>query len=152
MAALILHGAEAVNNLTLRGWAEAHHLSPAARLLAAGVVVASVVGRVSLSSMPSVPPVRLGTIALLATFLSGAIPEVSYLFIALAAAMLLAALTSQTTAARWWALLPGTMLLASPFRPHRPADQTWLVLSQLFLLAGALAAVRPRPGYLVKVK
>lgn len=144
-----LHGTEAVNNLSLRGWTEAHHLPPAMGVMAAALVAAAVIGRVSIVGIRAMQPVQLGTIALLATFLTGAISEVSYLFIALAAAMLLGALDAKTSDSRWWALLPGAAPLCSPFLPHRPADQTWFVAGQLLLLAGALA-ITPRTDQKVR--
>jgi hypothetical protein len=133
-----LHGDQAVNNLSLRGWAEAHGV-PGALGVAAALVLAAVV------LVRARGQKHLGAVLLLGTFLIGGLSEISYLPVALAVALLQAA----TERYRGLLLLPGFVMLAAPaavvsaLLPTDGAMQTWLVLGELLLLGGLLAPLPP---------
>jgi len=135
-----LHGANAFNNLSLRGWAEYHHLSPAIGLAASLAVVA-----VTLAVAPrtGADPARLAAIVLAVTLLAGAIAEVHYLLTL--GALVLVVVARDTRSLRH--LGPGLALLLAPVvvRDAVPRSaQTWYVVAELLLLAGLLARPRAR--------
>ena len=141
-----LHGTEAVNNLSLHGWTEAHQISPAVGVLAAIAVVVATAIRIGTAD---VVPAWLGSVLLLMTFLAGRIAEANYLFIAASAAMLHLALRPPPGRWLWIAHLAGLGILALPTLPGGAATQTWLVGSELLTFAALLIfrppAERPAP-------
>ncbi|GAA0580053.1 hypothetical protein GCM10010172_76290 [Paractinoplanes ferrugineus] len=139
-----LHGGNAVNNLSLRGWAEGRHLPPAVGVVAALAVVAALLWRVGRGGGHRLSPVWLGNVLLLATFLAGAISEVHFLLIAYAGVLLF--LVVHRLPARIWArFVPGLALLALPGQymllifGWQYDGQTWLVAAEVLLLAALLA-------------
>jgi len=136
-----LHGANAVNNISLRGWAEYHHLSAAAGL-AGSLAVVAVTLVVAPRTGVSADPARVAAVVLAATLLAGAISEVHYL-LTLGALVLV---VIGRDARRVRPLTPGLALLLAPVavRDAVPVNvQTWYVIAEGLLLAGLLA--RPRP-------
>ncbi|BBH68121.1 hypothetical protein ACTI_48060 [Actinoplanes sp. OR16] len=141
-----LHGGNAVNNLSLRGWAEAQawpHLTGTAAATAALLFLLVRVTR-TLTTMSRPPAVWLGTLLLLTTFLAGGIAEVHYLLVVLAAVLVLLALEPPGSRT-WLPFVPGTALIAVP-GPYAEmvlgrgsGAQTWLVLAELLLFAALLA-------------
>ena len=145
-----LHGANALNNLSLRGWAEWHQVPHLIGVLASVVVLgvgAAVAGR-RLRGGNRPDPVWLGNVVLLTTFLAGRISEVHFLLVVLATVLLQVVLRPmpRRVAVRF---LPGLLLLALPasYLPlllGRANDgQTWLVTAEVLLL-GALLTVPVR--------
>jgi len=133
-----LHGANAANNLSLRGWAEFHHVSAVAGVAGSLAVVA-----ITLIAGPraGADPARLAAGVLAATLLAGAIAEVHYLLTLGALALIVAG----RDARRARMLAPGLALLLAPvaLRDAAPVGvQTWYVVAEALLLAGLLA--RPR--------
>jgi hypothetical protein len=146
LAGTNLHGDNAVNNLSLRGWAEAGgmpHLLGAAASVAVLLAVAAGIVRALRAGRPS--PVWLGNLVLLGTFLAGAISEVHFLLIAYAAA-LLHLILCRCPRRVWPRFVPGLALLAVPASyltlALGPAaeGQAWFVLAELLLLAALLSA------------
>ena len=135
-----LHGTEAANNLSLRGWVEAHHLHPAIGVAASVAVVAAAV----LRGREVRDPTWLGSVLLLTTFLAGAIGEANYLFAAAAAAILHAVVSRPPRLGDRLACLPGLGIMALPIQPDAATAQTWLVIGQILLL-GALLWRIPDP-------
>ncbi|MEV6342565.1 glycosyltransferase family 87 protein [Actinoplanes sp. NPDC051851] len=157
-----LHGENAVNNLSLRGWSEAHSLPPTAGFLAAGMAAALLFLRVFSAFRPlPVPfsrplpasfsgprpgpdPVWLGTTLLVGTLVAGGISEIHYLLVALAATLLLLALRPAPD--RVWRLFLLAITLLSVPGPYvellvgrsAPA-QSWFVLAELLLFTALLA-------------
>jgi hypothetical protein len=147
-----LHGDNAINNLSLRGWAEAQawpHLTgiaaAAAALLLLGVRVSAAV-----RSTGRPPPVWLSALLLVGTLLGGGISEVHYLLVVLAAILLLLALEPAGSRAWWW-FVPGVAMLAVPgpyaqmMLGQRASGQTWFVVAELALFTALLAAPMPAP-------
>jgi hypothetical protein len=135
-----LHGGNAVNNLSLRGWAEYHHAGPVIGLAASLAVVLAVVASARRTNVVD-DPVRLAAVLLATTLLAGAIAEVHYLFTLGALALLAAA----RDARRARLLAPGLVLLLVPVgvRDLVPVDvQSWYLMAEGLLLAGLL--MRPR--------
>jgi hypothetical protein len=139
-----LHGDNAVNNLSLRGWAEAQawpHLTgtaaAAAALLFLGVRVTS-----ALRAGDSPPAAWLGTLVLVGTLLAGGISEVHYLLVVLAAVLLLLALEPPMLA------IPGPY--AQMLLGRGAGAQTWFVLAELSLFAALLAT--PVRGHTVAAR
>lgn len=81
-----LHGANAINNLSVRGWFEAHHHpSTVGLMLSVGVVSASVLRVVALCRGRRLPrPVALANLAFVTTLLASSISEVHFLLTAMA--------------------------------------------------------------------
>ncbi|GLX99939.1 glycosyltransferase family 87 protein [Actinoplanes sp. NBRC 101535] len=137
-----LHGSNAVNNLSLRGWAEAHALPSLAGTAAAAAVVVFFLVRVT-AVRPD--PAALSAALLLTTLLASSISEVHYLLVVLA--MVLVMLAPQPWR-DWLPFAPGIALLAlpGPYVPlvlgHQTTGQTWLVLAELLLLTALLTAPR----------
>ncbi|MBB2944222.1 drug/metabolite transporter superfamily protein YnfA [Actinoplanes lutulentus] len=148
-----LHGANAINNLSLRGWAEAHawpHLTGIAAAAATSLILGVRV-MASLTSEKRPSPVWLGTLVLVGTLLAGGISEVHYLLVVLAAILLLLAL--QPAGSRAWIMFtPGITLLAipGPYVPmllgQRSSGQTWFVLAELLLFTALLTMHRSGRG------
>jgi len=153
LAGTNLHGTNAINNLSLRGWAEGQHAPHALGAAAAAVTLLAVlvlVGRrVRNGDRPS--PIWLGAVLLFGTFLAGGISEVHFLLIGYAVVLL------HVVVDRPPALLfvPGLALLGAPdgymtLLLGRTADgQSWLVAAELLLLAALLVAPlvkRPAPA------
>jgi hypothetical protein len=139
-----LHGTNAINNLSLRGWAEGQHAPRALGVAAAGVALVAVAVLVwrgmRAGGRPS--PIWLGAVLLFGTFLAGGIAEVHFLLIGYAIVLL------HLVVDRPPALLfvPGLALLGVPdayptLLLGRTADgQSWLVLAEILLLAALLVA------------
>jgi len=137
-----LHGANAFNNLSLRGWAEYHHLSPTVGLVGSLAVVG-----VALAVAPrtgvGADPARLAATVLAATLLAGAIAEVHYLLTL--GALVLVIVGRDARSLRH--LGPGLALLLAPasLRDVVPLSiQTWYVVAEGLLLAGLLILPRAR--------
>ena len=136
-----LHGPNAVNNLSLRGWVEFHHLSPFVGLGASLAVVgaaAVTAGRERLVADPA----RLAAVLLATTLLAGAISEVHYLLTLGALILLLLG----RSAARLRQLAPGLALLLLPVsvRDLVPVSvQTWYLAAECLLLGGLLVRAEP---------
>ncbi|MCU7729196.1 DUF2029 domain-containing protein [Actinoplanes sp. KI2] len=139
-----LHGENAVNNLSLRGWAEGQHAPHLLGVAAAAVtlvVVAALVWRRSRTGDPP-SPIWLGAVLLFGTFLAGGISEVHFLLIGYAIVLL------HIVVDRPPALLfvPGLALLGMPdayltvLLGQRADAQSWLVGAEILLLAALLAA------------
>ncbi|MEV6348443.1 glycosyltransferase family 87 protein [Actinoplanes sp. NPDC051851] len=111
-----LHGDNAVNNLTLHGWAEAHGLRQSLATTLAVLIAAAVLFRFLVMKNP-------GAALLLGTFLCGSLAEASYLPVAVTAVLL--------TPSRW--LIPGLALLAAP-SIGVVTPQTQLVAAESLLL------------------
>ncbi|HEX2901873.1 MAG TPA: glycosyltransferase family 87 protein [Jatrophihabitans sp.] len=151
-----LHGANAINNLSLRGWGEAHHLDPMwgslASMLVALIVLARLVQLLRRHGAASVPPLQLANLALLVTMLTGRIAEVHFLLCLLAGMIL--HLTVQRSRRLTLLALPGLIMLGAPqaYLGLVAADsamrQSWLVAAELLLLLPLLARppVRPAPA------
>jgi len=155
-----LHGIEAVNSLSLTGWAETHHapglLTTAAR--AAVIATAIVVAWRAARRRDAARAPQLGLLVLLTVFLSGSLSEVHYLMSAAAIALLIV-LTSRTWH-RAALYVPGLLLLGLPLASvstvyhsrmlYGPLQQNWYVLAELLLFAAAVAdllfADRARAG------
>jgi hypothetical protein len=141
-----LHGANAANNLSLRGWAEGRHaphlLGVAAAVAALATVVAVVGRRMRAAERPS--PVWLGAVLLFGTFLAGGISEVHFLLSGYAVVLLLV-VTGRMPVRLWLRFVPGLLLLAAPapylglFLGMANDGQTWLVGAEVLLLAALLA-------------
>jgi hypothetical protein len=140
-----LHGTNAVNNLSLRGWAEGQHAPHLLAVAASAAVVilatTQIVRRLRRHRLPA--PTWLGNVLLLTTFLTGSISEVHFLLTAYAVALLHLAL-HRPTAREWFRFGPGLALLAVPsayltllMGPHNDG-QSWLVAAELLLLAAFL--------------
>jgi len=152
LAGTNLHGGNAVNNLSLRGWAEGQHAPPALGVVASVLVVLVVTARIAgawrAGGRPS--PVWLGNVLLLGVFLAGAISEVHFLLVTIATTLLY--LAGQHRPPRDWLMfLPGLALLglpsAYPALLLGPGDdgQSWLVCGELFLfLALVLTTTQDR--------
>ncbi|WP_213005180.1 glycosyltransferase 87 family protein [Paractinoplanes toevensis] len=139
-----LHGTNAINNLSLRGWAEGQGASHTAAVAASAAVVAAVLWRIRRGGGNRLSPVWLGNVLLLMTFLAGGISEVHFLLSAYAGIMLFV-VVHRLPARIWVRFLPGLLLLAVP-GPYLPLllgrhsdGQTWLVAAELLLLAALLA-------------
>ncbi len=134
-----LHGANAVNNLSLRGWAEwhgaPHVLGVAAAAVALAAVVAAVAWRLRAGPLPS--PIWLGAVLMFGTFLAGGISEVHFLLTGYAVVLLF--LVADRPPARWF--VPGLAMIALPdlFLPWA-TTQNWLVGAELLLLVVLLLA------------
>jgi hypothetical protein len=136
-----LHGDNAVNNLSLRGWAEgqgAPHLLGVAASVVVGVAVLVVIVR----SPRAGSPIRLGAVLLFGTFLAGGISEVHFLLTGYAVVLLY--LTVERAPVRWF--MPGLLLLAAPqaypdlLFGIGTDGQSWMVAAELMLLAALLGA------------
>lgn len=167
-----LHGANALNNLSLRGWVEAH-----GRPAVAGLVAAALIGGVSVSSLAvrarrrrhAMAPAQMSNLAVLAVLLAGSISEVHFLLVVVATT--LAQLVLRPSRRQTLCTLPGLVMLALPSGyvgllhgtgEHR---QSWYVLGELVLFAavvagpgmarrqppGSAGTAEPRPGALVSV-
>jgi arabinofuranan 3-O-arabinosyltransferase len=138
-----LHGANAINNLSLRGWAEGQGGSHAAAVAASAAVVGAVLWRVTRGGS-RLSPVWLGNVLLLTTFLAGGISEVHFLLSAYAG-ILLFVVVHRLPARIWLRFLPGLLLLAVPgpyptmLLGRHNDGQTWLVAAELLLFAALLA-------------
>ena len=154
-----LHGGNAVNNLSLRGWAEGQHAPRALGVAAAVLVVAAVAARLvrALCTGPGLSPVWTGNLLLLGTLLAGGISEVHYLLTAFATTLLY--LVLEPVPARVWAAFGvGLALLCVPtgylvLLPYTDG-QSWLVGAELLLFTALLlgpaaerreVAAAPRP-------
>ncbi len=137
-----LHGTNAVNNLSLRGWVEAHG-DPQWTGIVASVVVATIAGaviwrRTRQRSTPS----ALANQVLLVTLLAGAISEIHFLVVVVATVS--AELAMNPSRRRFALRLPGLAMLALPMSyldlitTNGLAQQTWYVAAELALLGGAL--------------
>jgi hypothetical protein len=142
-----LHGTEAVNNLSIRGWVEAQHAPAIVGTLTAVCVIAATAIRLLTAEKKKVTPAQLGATILIATFLAGGISEVSYLYVAMSAAMLVSVLPDAHSRKRRWSLIPGIALLASPVLPEGLLGQAWLVVGELLLFAGLLTALPARSRF-----
>jgi hypothetical protein len=136
-----LHGTNAVNNLSLRGWAEGQHAPHLLAVAASAAILALTAARIARSHPPS--PTWLGNVLLLTTFLTGSISEVHFLLTAYAVTLLHLTLHGPARRA-WYLYAPGLLLLAIPSSyqtlltgPHNDA-QSWLVAAELLLLAAFL--------------
>jgi len=148
-----LHGADAVKNLSVRGWAEAQHWpGPAATLLAGavlGVVAAAVVVRVRRVGSAQLPILWLANVALLTTLLVGRLAEVHFLLTLLATVLL--QLVLEPGRSGRLGLLPGLLLLGLPAQyvsvlvGPQQSSQSYLIAGEVLLLAGLLLAPTPRP-------
>src|SRR5205085_59158 len=85
-----LHGSNAANNLSLRGWAEAHQVAAGWGVLAAGVVLTVLAARLAVPLWRRDPPspVWLGNLAMIGALLGGGISEVHYMLVVVAAVLL----------------------------------------------------------------
>ncbi|MEU4241727.1 glycosyltransferase 87 family protein [Actinoplanes sp. NPDC026619] len=147
-----LHGANAVNNLSLRGWAEGQQVPHLVGVVAAAAVVAALLWRVGWAGGHRLSPIWLGNVLLLGTFLAGGISEVHFLLIA-DAGILLFIVVHRLPSRIWLRFLPGLVLLALPpsymdvLLGVRNDGQTWLVGAELLLFVALLATpvggVRP---------
>ncbi|WP_030442160.1 glycosyltransferase family 87 protein [Actinoplanes subtropicus] len=145
-----LHGDNAVNNLSLRGWAEGRHAPYAVGVAAAVVTLVAVVlvvyREMRAGGRPS--PIWLGAVLLFGTFLAGGISEVHFLLIGYAVVLLHVVVDRPPVRP----FVPGLALLAAPagyltLLLGRTADgQSWLVLAELLVL-GALLVRRPAPAF-----
>ncbi len=137
-----LHGTNAVNNLSLRGWVEAHG-APHWTGLVASAVVALVAGaviwrRTRHRSTPS----AVANQVLLATLLAGAISEIHFLLVVVATVSV--ELAMHPSRHRFALRLPGLAMLALPLSyldvitTNGLAQQTWYVTAELALLGGSL--------------
>jgi hypothetical protein len=138
-----LHGRNARNNISLRGWAEYHHVSGALGLAASLAVVVITVAAARGRGLPH-DPARLAAVLLATTLLAGAISEVHYLLSLGALTLLVIAHDPQRV--RW--LAPGLALLLLPagVRDLVPGSvQTWYLVAQALILAGLLAPVTTAP-------
>jgi hypothetical protein len=152
LAGTNLHGGNAINNLSLRGWSEAqgfpYAVGPLAAL-AAGLAVVAVTARLFRGGRPP-EPIWLGAVLMLGTFLAGAIAEVHFLLVAYASVLLLLA-TRPLPVRQAARFLPGLLLLALPDSvmtlAGAPRDgQTWLVAAEVLLFAALLATPPPGPA------
>jgi len=147
-----LHGRNAINNLSLRGWAEGQHAPRALGLAAAGMTLVAIAvlvwRRMRAGEPPS--PIRLGAVLMFGTFLAGGIAEVHFLLIGYAI-VLLHVVVDRPPALPF---VPGLALLGAPdgymtLLLGRTADgQSWLVLAELLVLAALLVTPvvkRPAP-------
>lgn len=136
-----LHGDNAINNLSLRGWAEGQGM-PYLVGVAASVVVGVAVLVVVVRSARAGSPIRLGAVVLFGTFLAGGISEVHFLLTGYAVVLLHLAVDRGPV--RWF--VPGLLLLAVPqaypdlLFGLGTDGQTWLVAAELMLLAALLGA------------
>jgi hypothetical protein len=149
-----LHGDNAVNNLSLRGWAEAHH-QPALVGVVGAVVVAVAGVRVmatELQSASSLAAIRVGAIVFCITLLSGTISEVHYLLTL--AAITITWLAVSPTRRNVAVLAPGIAMLALPtscvdlLLNGSHARQSWYVAAELVVLTGLCSSRSPlRPAH-----
>lgn len=153
-----LHGPNAINNISLRGWAEAHG-EPAAVILGYLVLAALIVrllpfparplpiGPFPARPFPARPfPVRrepawLSSSVLLAAFLAGSIAEAHFLLVLMA--LVLLRLRDEPPRA-WLPVLPGLALFGVPFAVPfylgvPPDGQSWFLAGELLLFLGLLA-------------
>jgi hypothetical protein len=139
-----LHGANAVNNLSLRGWAEGQQVAHLAGVVASVVVVGALLWRVGRGGGHRLSPVWLGNVLLLATFLAGGISEVHFLLSAYAG-ILLFVVVHRLPARIWARFVPGLALLALPGQymflifGWGYDGQTWLVAAEVLLYVALLA-------------
>jgi hypothetical protein len=146
-----LHGTNAVNNLSLRGWVEAHG-APRWTGMAASLVVAAIVGTIIWRQQrrATTPGAALANQVLLATLLVGAISEIHFLVVVVAT--VLAELAMRPSRRRLALRLPGLVMLALPMSyldlitTNGLAQQTWYVAAELVLLTGALLDGMPLPA------
>lgn len=138
-----LHGGNAVNNLSLRGWAEGQHAPHLIGVAASAVVVLLVAAAAGRNRRAA--PTWLGNLLLLGTFLAGSISEVHFLLITYATTLL--HLFAQHGTLRRGTLsrfVPGLVLLALPasyltlLLGEGNDGQTWLVGAEVLLLAAFL--------------
>jgi hypothetical protein len=148
-----LHGTNAVNNLSLRGWAEGRHAPHLLGVAAAAVVLVMIVALVGrrVRAGEKSSPIWLGAVLLLGTFLAGGISEVHFLLTGYAL-VLLHIVVSWMPPRDWVRFVPGLLLLAAPasYLPLLLGDhtdgQSWLVAAEVLLLAALLATPSARRG------
>ncbi|BFU41898.1 hypothetical protein KRMM14A1004_01350 [Krasilnikovia sp. MM14-A1004] len=139
-----LHGDNAINNLSLRGWAEGQDAPHALGLAAAAVTLVAIVGLVwrgvRAGNRPS--PIWLGAVLLFGTFLVGGISEVHFLLIGYAVVLLHIVVDRPPVPL----FVPGLALLGMPEAYLRlvlgrgTTAQGWLVCAEILLLAALLIA------------
>jgi hypothetical protein len=142
-----LHGANAVNNLSLRGWAEGQHGSHVLALIGSAMVVLLIACRIRAVPHTGERPSAawLGSVLLIGAFLAGSISEVHFLLVAMATTLLHLASRPRF----WGAFVPGLVVLGLPaaytsmFSTSAGA-QNWLVAGELLLLTALL--LPPVPG------
>lgn len=152
LAGTNLHGRNAMNNLSLRGWAEGQHAPPALGVAAAAVTLVAVAvlvwRRMRAGGRPS--PIWLGAVLLFGTFLAGGISEVHFLLIGYAIVLLHLVVDRPPVPL----FVPGLALLGAPdgyltLLLGRTANgQSWLVLAEILVLAALLVTPlvkRPAP-------
>lgn len=142
-----LHGGNAVNNLSLRGWVEAHGLNAgvgtAASALLIAAVLARLIGLVRRHGWLGVSPLQWANLVLLTTMLAGRISEVHFLLCVLAGVLL--QLVVEGSYRNAMLALPGLIMLGLPQAylglvvNASSMRQSWLVLAELLLLAAVLA-------------
>ena len=137
-----LHGTNAVNNLSLRGWVEAHG-DPHGAGIVASVVVATVAATVIWRhTRHRSTPSALANQVLLTTLLVGAISEIHFLVVVVATVSV--ELAMHPSRQRFALRLPGLVMLTLPMSyldlitTNGLAQQTWYVAAELALLGGAL--------------
>jgi len=150
-----LHGQNAVNNLSLRGWTEAHHCSPILGLVASAIVVAVVLFRLGWTArsgrgLSQISPLRLANLVLLATLLAGRISESHFLLVVISSIALQILAERSVRSLLWY--LPGLVLLGVPVQYVNSwlgldlLNQSCMVAAELLLLLGGLATGPLRPA------
>lgn len=148
-----LHGQNAVNNLSIRGWVEAQHAPASWGTIGSAVLVVVVLTRLVevavRRGLGAISPVWLANLLLLTTLLAGRISEVHFLLTVLATLLLQLVLEKS-----WFNLMlaaPGLIMLALPIEyldlvvsPYQ-LRQNWLVGAELCLLAALVLSRRPEP-------
>lgn len=141
-----LHGTNALNNLSLRGWAEAHGQASWAGLIAAAIVIALAIATLAVRTLrrrDEMSPAQLGNLAMLAVLLAGSISEVHFLLVVLATT--LAQLALRPSRRQTLLTLPALVALALPLSyvglvartGHN--RQSWYVLAEVLLFAACVA-------------
>ncbi len=140
-----LHGGNAVHNLSIRGWFEAHGESTAVGLTIAGVIAAAGLFAVAVPLLRRevVPPARLANTVLVTVLLAGSISEVHFLLVVIGLILLELAARPSVRAVALTA--PGLIMLALPsglvdqVAADAPARQSWYLVAELAVFIAAVA-------------
>lgn len=145
-----LHGDNAVNNLSIAGWLEAHSVGAGASTVfrSVGVILVVAIAGAALARTRrgdhDVSAIaQSGNLVMLGVLLCGGISEVHFLVVVLASSLLQLAVAPSMRAMTY--LLPGIVMLGLPSAYRSliigsSAPQTWYLLAEAALLVGTAAA------------